>query len=72
MLLQSRSQGRSIQIIGGDAMKQWSQQHFTGLTHNQHAVNNHWFFQMTNLLAEDGRLFVPTLNKTFNKNGEEV
>ena len=53
-------------------MKQWSQQHFTGLTHNQHAVNNHWFFQMTNLLSEDGRLFVPTLNKTFNKNGEEV
>ena len=53
-------------------MKQWSQQHFKGLTHNQHVVNNHWFFLMTNLLAEDGRLFVPTLNKTFNKQGEEV
>ena len=53
-------------------MRQWSQQHFTGLTHNQHTVNNHWFFQMTNLLSEDGLLFVPTLNKTFNKNGEEV
>jgi len=53
-------------------MIQWSQKYFKGLTHNQHAVNNHWFFQMTNLLSEDGTLFVPTLMKTFNKQGEEI
>ena len=53
-------------------MKQWSQQHYTGLTHNQHTVNNHWFHSMLNLLAEDGVLYVPTLNKSFNKQGEEI
>ena len=53
-------------------MKQWSQQHYTGLTHNQHAVNNHWFHSMLNLLAEDGVLYVPNINKQFNKQGEEI
>ena len=53
-------------------MIQWSQQYYTGLTHNQHTVNNHWFQSMLNLLAEDGVLYVPDLDKTFNNKGEEI
>ena len=53
-------------------MKQWSQEYYTGLTYNQHVANNHWFNTMLLLLKDDGRLYVPNIDKTFNKNGEEV
>mgnify|MGYP003132613497 CR=1 FL=1 len=53
-------------------MQQWSQKYYATLTHNQHVVNNHWFFQMLSLLKDDGVLYVPNLDKKFNKQGEEV
>jgi hypothetical protein len=50
----------------------WSQTYFEGLTEDEHAGNNHWFIGMLNMLKPTGKLFVPMLNKTFNKEGEEV
>jgi hypothetical protein len=31
-----------------------------------------WFYNMRLLLKEDGVLYVPNLEKTFNKFGEEI
>ena len=53
-------------------MIQWSQEYYKGLTYTEHVMNNHWFNHMLRLLAEDGVLYVPTLNKSFNKQGEEI
>ena len=53
-------------------MIQWSQQYYTGLTYTEHVMNNHWFNRTLRLLKEDGVLYVPTLNKSFNKQGEEI
>ena len=51
----------------------WSQQYFHGLTPFQHTVNNTWFETMFEIaLKEDGILYVPVLNKYFNKQGEEM
>ena len=51
---------------------QWSQSYFTGLTLTQHSLNNLWFEIMLEELTPTGVLFVPILNKQFNKLGEEV
>ena len=48
----------------------WSQTYFTDLTSAQHDVNNNWFKSMLFMLKDDGELFVPILNKSFNKLGE--
>ena len=53
-------------------MKQWSQEYYTGLTYSQHVMNNHWFNHMLLLLKDDGVLYVPNIDKSFNKQGEEV
>ena len=51
----------------------WSQEYFHGLTPFQHTVNNTWFETMFEIaLKEDGILYVPVLNKYFNKQGEEM
>ena len=50
----------------------WSQSYFNDLTIREHNVNNQWFNSMLNMLKEDGQLYVPILNKSFNKLGEEV
>ena len=50
----------------------WSQTYFDDLTEDQHAANYHWFISMLNMLKPTGKLFVPMLNKAFNKEGEEV
>ena len=50
----------------------WSQTYFTDLTSAQHDVNNNWFKRMLSMLKDDGVLFVPVLNKEFNKLGEEL
>ena len=51
----------------------WSQQYFHGLNEFQHAVNNTWFETMFEIaLKEDGILYVPVLNKHFNKEGKEM
>ena len=51
----------------------WSQQYFHGLTPFQHTVNNTWFETMFEIaLKDDGILYVPVLNKHFNKEGKEM
>ena len=51
---------------------QWSQSYFTMLTPDQHIANNEWFDNMLTMLTPEGELYVPILNKTFNKLGEET
>ena len=52
--------------------QQWSQSYFTNLTSEQHTVNNKWFDNMLTMLKDDGVLYVPILDKEFNRLGEEV
>ena len=52
--------------------QQWSQSYFTDLTLDQHDVNNQWFQCMRDRLTDSGILYVPILDKEFNKLGEEV
>ena len=52
--------------------QQWSQSYFTNLTPEQHNANNEWFKSMLSMLTPDGQLYVPCLNKSFNKLGEEI
>ena len=62
---------------------QWSQSYFVNdtsrddivvadLTPEQHEINNEWFKSMLSMLTPDGQLYVPCLNKSFNKLGEEI
>ena len=50
----------------------WSQTYFTNLTLDQHNANNNWFNSMLAMLKDDGILYVPVLDKQFNRLGEEV
>ena len=52
----------------------WSQTYMKDcqLTFEEHHLNNEWFNNMLALLKPNGKLFVPLINKTFNKLGEEV
>ena len=52
--------------------QEWSQSYFTNLTPDQHIANNNWFVSMRDKLKEDGILYVPVLDKQFNRLGEEV
>ena len=52
--------------------QQWSQSYFNDLTSDQHDVNNQWFQCMRDRLTDSGILYVPILDKEFNKLGEEV
>ena len=51
---------------------QWSQSYFPDLTSDQHEVNNQWFQSMRDRLTDSGILYVPILDKQFNRLGEEV
>ena len=62
---------------------QWSQSYFVNdtsrddivtanLTPDQHNANNRWFQSIRDKLTESGVLYVPILDKEFNKSGEEV
>ncbi len=51
---------------------QWSQSYFNNLTPDQHNVNNQWFQSMRDRLTDSGILYVPILDKQFNKLGEEI
>ena len=53
-------------------LSNWSQTYFTNLTLDEHIANNNWFRSMLYMLKEDGQLYVPILNKSFNKLGEET
>ena len=52
--------------------QQWSQSYFDNLTPDQHNVNNRWFQSMRDKLTSNGILYVPILDKQFNKLGEET
>ena len=63
--------------------QQWSQSYFVNdtsrndivvadLTPDQHNVNNQWFQSMRDKLTDSGILYVPILDKEFNKLGEEI
>ena len=63
--------------------QQWSQSYFVNdtsrddivvanLTIKEHLVNNEWLMNTLSMLKEDGELYVPCLNKSFNKLGEEI
>ena len=52
--------------------QQWSQSYFTNLTPDQHNANNRWFKSIRDQLTDSGVLYVPILDKTFNKLGEET
>ena len=52
--------------------QQWSQSYFTDLTPDQHDVNNQWFQSTRSMLKDSGVLYVPILDKNFNKSGEEL
>tara|TARA_R100000951_G_scaffold113971_1_gene117176 strand:+ start:157 stop:318 length:162 start_codon:yes stop_codon:yes gene_type:complete len=49
----------------------WSKKYYTDLTDAQHDVNDAWFKNMLSMLNDTGILYVPNLNKSFNKQGEE-
>ena len=50
----------------------WSQTYFTNLTLDQHIANNNWLMNTLSMLKDDGVLYVPVLDKNFNRLGEEV
>ena len=52
--------------------QQWSQSYFDNLTPDQHNMNNRWFKSMRDKLTTNGILYVPILDKQFNKLGEET
>ena len=52
--------------------QQWSESYFTNLTPDQHDANNNWFQSMRDRLTDSGILYVPILDKEFNKSGEEI
>ena len=52
--------------------QQWSQSYFTNLTPDQHDANNNWFKNTLSMLKDSGVLYVPILDKNFNKSGEEL
>ena len=52
--------------------QQWSQTYYTNLTPDQHNMNNRWFQSIRDKLTDSGQLYVPNLNKTFNRLGEEL
>ena len=59
---------------GSNYMKiaSWSKKYYEGLTEAQHKINDNWFKNMLHFLNNTGILFVPNLQKSFNRKGEEI
>ena len=55
-----------------DKMNQFSQIYYPNLDPYQQQYNDIWFMRMLSRLTDDGVLFIPDLNKSFNKSGQEV
>ena len=53
---------------------EWSQSYLKDykLTWEEHHMNNEWFNNMLTMLKPEGQLYVPLINKSFNKLGEEI
>ena len=50
----------------------WSQTYFTNLTLDQHIANNNWLMNTLTMLKDDGILYVPVLDKQFDRLGRLV
>ena len=50
----------------------WSETYFPDLETYQHHANNVWFITSLKYLKDDGVLYVPVIDKSFNKQGEEI
>ena len=50
----------------------WSERYYPDITPEQHGANNSWMRDALSSLKDNGMLFVPNLNRMFNKLGEEV
>ena len=50
----------------------FSQKYYSHLDEFQHQINDIWFNKMLTMLSDEGQLYVPDLNKSFNKLGEEI
>ena len=42
------------------------------LSPQQHFINNVWFIKTLDKLKDTGTLFIPDINKKFNKYGDEI
>ena len=53
---------------------EWSQSYMKDyqLTFEEHHMNNEWFNNMLTMLKPEGQLYLPLINKSFNKLGEEI
>jgi hypothetical protein len=49
----------------------WSKKYYKGLTNKEHDANDAWFKMMRMCLKDTGTVYVPNLDKSFNKEGEE-
>ena len=63
---------KQLTYIDSPFFSNWSQTYFTNLSVREHMINNEWFMNTLTMLKDDGVLFVPVLNKQFNKLGEEL
>jgi len=50
----------------------WSQTYFSNLPLDQHIANNKWFMDTLSMLKDDGILYVPILDKEFDRLGRLV
>jgi hypothetical protein len=50
----------------------WSQTYFSNLPLDQHIANNKWFMDTLSMLKDDGILYVPVLDKEFDRLGRLV
>ena len=53
-------------------MKAFSQKYYSHLDEFQQQTNDIWFNKMLTMLKDDGQLYIPDINKSFNKLGEEI
>ena len=53
---------------------EWSQSYMKDyqLTFEEHHMNNEWFNNMIGRLTPTGQLYVPLIDKSFNRLGEEI
>ena len=63
---------KQLTYIDSPFYSNWSQTYFTNLTLDQHIAKNNWLMNTRTMLKDDGVLYVPTLNKSFNRLGEEI
>ena len=50
----------------------FSQTYYPNLDPYEQQYNDIWVMKMLSMLKDDGVLFIPDLNKSFNKLGKEV